>query len=125
MLSYFIILAILPTFYLGVGLDLGNRATIPILILLYIEVLKFVDNKNTTKRRLIILYVILSIAFLTNFNEFYRSITNTIDNWKNHRFITYNDSYTTFGQFENKECDIFIKNFIAPDKNNYFKKILK
>ncbi len=124
-LSYFIILAILPTFYLGGGLDLGNRATIPILILLYIEVLKFVDNKNTTKRRLIILYVILSIAFLTNFNEFYRSITNTIDNWKNHRFITYNDSYTTFGQFENKECDIFIKNFIAPDKNNYFKKILK
>lgn len=124
-LTYFVILAILPTFYLGGGLDLGNRATIPVLILLYIEVIIFIEEGNTVKWKEILLYVILGIAFLTNFNEFYRSVKYTIENWKNDKFIKYNDTYKTFGEFENKECDIFIKNFVAPDKNNYFKKILK
>ena len=39
-LAYFALFAIVPTFYLGKGLDLGNRATIPILILLYLEISK-------------------------------------------------------------------------------------
>ena len=124
-LLYFALFAILPTFYLGGGLDLGNRATIPILILLYIEILKFADNENISKRRLIILYVILAIAACTNFNEFYRSITNTMQKWKEHKILDYNDTYLTFGEFENKECDAFIKNFVAPEKDNFFKKILK
>lgn len=124
-LLYFALFAILPTFYLGGGLDLGNRATIPILILLYIEILKFVDNDKIAKGRLIALYIILAIAACTNINEFYRSITNTIQKWKEHKILEYNDTYLTFGEFENKECDAFIKNFVAPDKDNYFKKILK
>lgn len=124
-LAYFIILAILPTFYLGGGLDLGNRATIPVLVLLYMEVLKFIEDKNSQKWRIIVLSIILAIAFMTNFNEFYRSITATVEKWKAHKIIEYNDSYETFGTFENKECDAFIKNFIAPSKDNYFRKILK
>lgn len=124
-LTYFILLAILPTFYLGGGLDLGNRATIPILVLLYVEVLRFIEGGNYKKWRLVVLTIILMISFITNFNEFYRSITATMENWKMHRFITYNDSYETFGAFENKECDAFIKNFIAPSNNNYFEKILR
>lgn len=124
-LLYFLILAILPTFYLGGGLDLGNRATIPVLVLLYMEVLKFIEDNNSQRWRIIVLSVILAISFMTNYNEFYRSITATIEKWKAHKIIEYNDSYETFGAFENKECDAFIKNFIAPSKNNYFIKILK
>lgn len=118
-------LPIVPTFYLGKGLDLGNRATIPILILLYLEIIKFIDNKNSSKIRVAILCVILAIAFCTNFNEFYRSITYTMENWRNNKFISFNDTYITFNQFENKECEKLIKNFVSPDKDNYFSKILR
>ena len=103
---------------MGKGLDLGNRATIPILILLYLEIIKFIDNKNSSKIRVAILCVILAIAFCTNFNEFYRSITYTMENWRNNKFISFN-------QFENKECEKLIKNFVSPDKDNYFSKILR
>ena len=124
-LAYFALFAIVPTFYLGKGLDLGNRATIPILILLYLEIIKFIDNKNSSKIRVAILCVILAIAFCTNFNEFYRSITYTMENWRNNKFISFNDTYITFNQFENKECEKLIKNFVSPDKDNYFSKILR
>lgn len=124
-LSYFLLLAILPTFYLGGGLDLGNRATIPILILVYIEVLKFIEDKNSPKWKMVVLYIILAIAFMTNFNEFYRSITATVEKWKQNKIFEYNDSYETFSTFENKECDAFIKNFIAPSRDNYFSRILR
>ncbi len=124
-LAYFALFAIVPAFYLGKGLDLGNRATIPILILLYLEIIKFIDNKNSSKIRVAILCVILAIAFCTNFNEFYRSITYTMENWRNNKFISFNDTYITFNQFENKECEKLIKNFVSPDKDNYFSKILR
>lgn len=123
---YFIIFAVLPMFYIGGGLDLGNRATIPILVLLYIEILNYIEYEHKKKWCEISLIVILCIAFFTNFNELYRSIKNTYE-YRNKGESIFNDSYITFSQFENKECDTFIKNFVAPyDKEkNFYKYILK
>lgn len=127
-ISYFAIFAILPLFYLGGGLDLGNRATIPILVLLYLEIINFVDTAINNKWyiRLAILGVILCLSSVTNFNEFYRSIVRTYEN-KINNYSNYSDGYETFAEFENKECRIFIKNFVAPyNKDNFFyKRILK
>ncbi len=124
-LAYFGIFAILPLFYLGTGLDLGNRATIPILVLLYVEILKFMDS-NDNKKRIYCLYFILLVAFGTNFNEFYRSFKYTFKNLISHT-TNFNDSYFTFSEFEGKECDNFIKNFVAPydEDNIFFTRILK
>lgn len=124
-ISYFAIFAVLPIFYLGGGLDLGNRATIPILILLYIEIIKFIDIANERKlyKRLIALSIILCLASVTNFNEFYRSIVRTYEN-KINNYSNYSDGYVTFSEFENKECRIFIKNFVAPYDDNFFYKVM-
>ena len=48
-----------------------------------------------------------------------------MENWRNNKFISFNDTYITFNQFENKECEKLIKNFVSPDKDNYFSKILR
>lgn len=124
-LTYFALFAILPTFYIGGGMDLGNRATIPMLILLYIEILRFIDNIEVSKKRIIILYIILLIAFCTNFNEIYRSLKYSYPCWKEKSFMNFNDAYLTFDEFKDKECDSFITNFVAPQKNNYFSHILR
>lgn len=123
-LVYFALFAVLPTFYIGGGLDLGNRATIPVLVLFYIEIIKFIEH-NEYKKRILALWTILIIASCTNMNELYRSIKNSYINWSTEHKLVYNDSYKTFGKFENVEVDAFIRNFVAPDKDNYFKKILR
>lgn len=125
-LTYFLIFSILPLFYLGIGVDLGNRATIPILILLYIEVVKFLDSKKYKKRQILV-WIILVIAFLTNFNEIYRSISFTKRNYE-YNFSNFDDSYHTFSSFgSNKECEKLIKNFVSPydTKEIFFSKIFK
>ena len=127
-LTYFSIFAILPLFYIGFSVDLGNRATIPILVLLYLEILNFIEEYKFKehKKRIICLAIILFLAFCTNYNELYRSIKNTYKNYKD-KVSNFSDNYVTLGRFENKECDKFIKNFVAPyDENKFFyKHILK
>ncbi len=125
LLSLFAICAVLPLFYIGDGVDLGNRATIPILVLIYIEVLKFIET-NKKKGRQILLILILCITFMTNFNELYRSVYNRIADGNDKLFV-YADSYQTFAQFEGKECERLIKNFVAPYNENkfFYQRILK
>ncbi len=113
----FLFFTIAPLFYIG-GADLGNRATIPLLLVLYILVLKYLDEINKKDKKVFLkqkfLIVILLLAFMTNFNEFYRSLKNTYLNYKNNE-PQYADSYKTFKQFEGKECATFITNFVATD----------
>lgn len=117
----FLFFTIVPLFYFGGG-DLANRATIPLLILLYILVLKYLDNievKNKfIKIRQYILIFILSIAFITNFNEINRSIKYyyIYDEDKSRYFA---DNYKSYDNFENKEVSMFISNFVIKyDKKN-------
>lgn len=109
----FVFFAIAPLFYLGGGADLGNRSTIPLLIILYLEIIKFIDNKDKYLFRNKILCVILLIAGVTNFFEIYRPIKNS---------ILYGnqlaDNYKSFDNFENKEVKMFITNFISSKPNN-------
>ena len=113
----FAFFTIAPLFYIG-GSDLGNRATIPLLIVMYLLVIKFLDNINKEDKHNYkvqkVLTVILIIAFGTNFNEFYRSIKYTYLNHKN-GYSNFSDSYQTFSTFKGKECSIFITNFVATD----------
>lgn len=113
----FLYFAIAPLFYIG-GSDLGNRSTIPLLIILYLLVIKYLDEyRNVDKKTHIkqkILVVILLVAFMTNFNEFYRSIKYTFINYKT-GYSNFSDSYHSFSSFEGKECSIFITNFVVKD----------
>lgn len=114
----FLFFAIAPLFYVG-GPDLGNRATIPLLIILFILVLEFLNkyNKKIFIRQIIII-VFLGISFITNFNEIYRSLHYTDINYANH-LSNFSDAYQTFTTFENKECALFITNFVIKnDKKN-------
>lgn len=124
-IGLFVILAGLPLFYIGGGVDLGNRATIPALVILYYELLKFIDENKNIKRK-IVLAMILSLTFCTNFNEIYRSFKYVIT-YKKAIYVEFNDPYKTFSQFKGKECETFIKNFVAKYDNNkfYYKYILK
>ncbi len=125
----FLFFTIAPLFYIG-GSDLGNRSTIPLLILMYILVLKFMDEINTTNKKIFmrqkILTVILLISFITNYNEIYRSINYTYIDYKN-GFSNFSDSYQTFDTFEGKECAKFITNFVVTDneKNKILQFILR
>lgn len=120
LLMCFLYFAIAPLFYIG-GADLGNRSTIPLLIILYLLVIKYLDEyKNTDKKihkKQNILIIILLVAFMTNFNEFYRSIKYTTINYKtgNPNFA---DSYHSFSSFEGKEVSSFITNFVVKDDKN-------
>lgn len=114
----FIYFAIVPTFYIGGGADLGNRSTIPLLIVLFLLVLKYLNNYDKKNKILFkkqnILIVILLIAFMTNYNEFYRSLKNTYINYK-YGFSNYADNYYSFDNFEGKEVSGFITNFVVKD----------
>lgn len=121
----FLFFAIAPLFYIG-GADLGNRSTIPLLIVMYLLIIKELNNinKNNKRNYLIqkILIFILIIASFTNCNEFYRSVKYTYLNHKN-GYSNFSDSYQTFEKFEGKECDLFITNFVA--KNDKQNKVLQ
>ncbi|MCI8331034.1 MAG: hypothetical protein HFE04_02905 [Bacilli bacterium] len=113
---------IAPLFYLGGGADLGNRATIPLLVVMLLIINQYLDNiKIKEKKQRILQYTligILTISFLTNYNEFYRSITYTYKNYKEGN-SNFSNSYVTFSRFENMEFDYFITNFVSKnDKNN-------
>ena len=116
----FMFFGIAPLFFIG-GADLGNRSTIPLLLVMYLIVCEYLNNinkKNTKVFRMqIATIVILCIASITNFNEFYRGLDYTYLNYKNNN-SNYADAYETFTTFEGKECAIFITNFVATDDPN-------
>ena len=113
----FLFFTIAPLFFIG-GADLGNRSTIPLLIILYILVIQTLDTVDKTNKKQFmiqkILTLILLLASITNFNEIYRSLKYTSYNGINSN-LNYADSYQTFKTFEGKECSIFITNFVATD----------
>lgn len=113
----FLFFTIAPLFFIG-GADLGNRSTIPLLIILYILVIQTLDTVDKTNKKQFmiqkILTLILLVASITNFNEIYRSLKYTSYNGINSN-LNYADSYQTFKKFEGKECSIFITNFVATD----------
>ena len=116
----FLYFTIAPLFYIG-GADLGNRSTIPLLIILYLLVIKYLDNYNKNDKKIFrkqnILILILLVAFMTNFNEFYRSIKYTTINYKNGN-SNFADSYHSFSSFKGKEVATFITNFVVKDDKN-------
>lgn len=111
----FVFFAVAPLFYIG-GADLGNRSTIPLLIVLYLLVVQFIDKIDKNDKKLFFrqkcLMVILVVAFMTNFNEIYRSVKYKYVNFKSHQ-SNFSDAYQTFDNFEDKECSLFITNFVA------------
>ena len=118
----YISFALLPLFYIGSSVDLGNRATIPALIIYYFEILKFIrDNKS--KIRLSLLILALLITACTNFNEIYRGIKYIVT-YKKSIYLNFEDSNKTFSRCTGDESKIFFKNFVAPNKNNYFVKYI-
>ena len=117
----FAFFAIAPLFYIG-GSDLGNRSTIPLLVILYIVVIKFLDKlnkkdkRNWTKQKILI--AILVISAVTNYNEIYRALKVTYIDYKD-GYSNFADGYKTFDTFEDKECASFITNFVVKnDKDN-------
>ncbi len=117
----FLFFAIVPLFYIG-GADLGNRSTIPLLLIIYLlicERLNVIDKRD--KRDFLIqqaTIVILLVASITNFNEVFRSLKNEYINAKTGQ-SNYADSYQTFRTFEGKECSQFITNFVIEnDEDN-------
>jgi len=126
-IMYFIFFAVVPLFYIG-GADLGNRSTIPLLVGLYLLIVETLDTTilKKIKQKEVVLILVLAIAFLTNFNEIYRSIRFTI---KNHEINieNFSDNYKTYGHFEGMESEPFISNFVSTyDKDDfYFKYFIK
>ena len=117
----FLFFAIAPLFYIG-GSDLGNRATIPLLIVMYLLVCEFLNKLDKKNKKVYILQrcliVILLVASVTNFNEIYRSLKYEVVNYKAN-ISNYADAYQSFSTFENKECSLFITNFVVKnDKKN-------
>lgn len=113
----FAFFAIAPLFYIGSS-DLGNRATIPLLIVLYLLVCDRLNkiNKRDKKEYIIQLctIAILLVSSVTNFNEVYRSLKHEYIN-VNHGYSNFADDYHTFRNFEDKECSRFITNFVVKD----------
>lgn len=117
----FTFFTIAPLFYIG-GSDLGNRSTIPLLIIMYLLIIKYLDElSQNDKNKLLkqkILIIILIVASITNFNEIYRSLKYEYVNTKTGN-SNFSDAYQTFNNFKGKECEIFITNFVAhDDKSN-------
>ena len=100
------------------GSDLGNRATIPLLIIMYLlicdrlNVLNLNNKKELTIQ--IVTIIILLVASITNYNEIYRAVKNEITNYKT-GYSNFSDSYHSFHNFEGKEVSIFITNFVVKD----------
>ena len=113
----FVFFAIAPLFYIG-GSDLGNRATIPLLLVLYLLVCERLNKINLKNKKEFIIQIstiiILLIASVTNFNEIFRSIKYE---YKNHKtgYSNFSDAYYSFKTFEGKECSVFITNFVVKD----------
>ena len=113
----FLFFTVAPLFYIG-GADLGNRATIPLLLFLYLlicERLNKIDkeDKKNFKWQLATIAVLL-VASVTNFNEIYRSLKHEYINIRDNN-TNYADNYQTFSTFEGKECSAFITNFVVKD----------
>ncbi len=106
-----ILLTILPLFYLGGGADFGNRSTIPIMILLFIETVNFYLDKTVKKYRLWIVNLILLLSLPTNVTEINRSLVYTYKQASVYRFES--DDYGSLANFEHNESKVFIKNFIT------------
>lgn len=114
----FLILSIMPLFYIGIGYDFGNRATIPVYIFMIIEVIYGIEKKYLGVRRYLIIVAII-LSSITSVYEVYRSILFTyIAGGDHHRYFS--DNYKTFDNFSDKECVIFINNFIAKDSPDSF-----
>ena len=106
-----ILLTILPLFYLGGGADFGNRSTILIMILLFIETVNFYLDKTVKKYRLWIVNLILLLSLPTNLTEINRSLVYTYKQASVYRFES--DDYGSLANFEHNESKVFIKNFIT------------
>lgn len=118
------ILSIIPMFCIGVGYDFGNRVTIPAMVILMIMSINFIENKNTLKYRKVLLITILAFSVITNIIEFNRSILFTYKSVSKD-YSRMSDNYKTFNNFTNKECRLFITNFITRyDENNLFNKYM-
>lgn len=116
----FLFFTVAPLFYIG-GADLGNRATIPLLLFLYLlicERLNKIDkeDKKNFKWQLATIAVLL-VASVTNFNEIYRSLKHEYINIRDNN-TNYADNYQTFSTFEGKECSAFITNFVVTDNKD-------
>lgn len=112
----FAFFAIAPLFYIG-GSDLGNRATIPLLIVLYLLVCDRLNAFSRNKKEFAIqlcTVAILLVASVTNFNEIYRSLKHVGIN-KKFGYSNFADNYYSFRNFEGKECSRFITNFVVTD----------
>lgn len=113
----FAFFSIAPLFYIG-GSDLGNRATIPLLIILYLLVCDRLNKINFKNKKEFLIQVstiiILLVASVTNFNEVFRSLKNQYVNHKN-GISNFSDAYHSFHNFEGKEVSIFITNFVVKD----------
>ena len=113
----FAFFSIAPLFYIG-GSDLGNRATIPLLIILYLLVCDRLNKINFKNKKEFLIQIstiiILLVASVTNFNEVFRSLKNQYVNHKN-GISNFSDAYHSFHNFEGKEVSIFITNFVVKD----------
>ena len=107
-----VLLTVLPLFYLGGGADFGNRTTIPIMILLFIETVNFYLDETVKKYRLWVVNLILLLSLPTNVTEINRSLVYTYKQDSIvYRFES--DGYGSLADFEHNESKIFIKNFIT------------
>lgn len=113
LLSALVFLAILPVFYVGMSRDLCNRASIPLLVILYLLVIRAYDRFRPNKGglRMIIFSVLLLFASVTNINEIQRSIcltrANDIIGQKN-----INDTWLTFSSV-NVESQYYAKYYVS------------
>lgn len=117
-IALFLVLAIMPLFYIGVGYDFGNRATIPVFIFMTIEAIRSIEQKHTNIRKYLITSAI-ALSSITGIYEIYRTILFTYKAGGNHHRY-FSDTYKTFDNFSNKECVVFINNFIAKDSSDSF-----
>lgn len=115
-------LIICSQFYLGRGCDFVNRTTIPILIVLLVMVIDNLKNNNMIRNNLIVIY--LTIASVTTFNEFYR----TIDYYNDYGFLAlenYSDNWKTFGKtIHQNAMETYVRNFSSPYEDNFLNKYI-
>ena len=118
MIMCFLFFTIVPLFYIGTGADLGNRSTIPLLIVLYLLVCQTLNTINKKDKKQfkvqVITILILLVASITNFNELFRSVKYNYLNHKEGK-SNYADNYYSYKTFEGKEVSDFITNFVVKD----------
>lgn len=122
-------LSIIPFYYIGIGLDFCNRVSIPLLIIVLLYVIKYLNmkesfsNKNLVKSICLIIFLIISS--ITGMNEIRRSIYMTKDNYSN-GVSNITDNWKTYGKINNATDAKFFSNFVSKKKNNiYFRYIVK